>query len=83
VAPGLAALLGYERKYFPSDLIAGLSVAAQLERKGVQFVAAGRRTEWEKWAERREMNIEDWKVRVFPTLRAAVKELREKNEVRK
>jgi len=51
-------------------------VVNELKSLGVQFVVAGRRTEWEKWAERRGMSAEEWNVKMYPTLRSAVKELR-------
>jgi len=90
-ALGAVAEAGSAVKWFVMDMIpvtmvdatglfAVIDVVKELEKRGVQFVAAGRRTEWEKWAAHREMKMEDWKVKVFPTMRAAVKELRGKKE---
>ena len=54
--------------------ITGLQAAADvienLKSRGIEFVAAGRETEWRQWAEGRRLQSG---YRSFPTLRAALK----------
>jgi MFS superfamily sulfate permease-like transporter len=47
-----------------------------LRARGIAFIAAGRETEWNLWAERRQLRS-GW--RSFPTLRAAIKAHRREN----
>jgi len=72
---------GPNLKWFVADMIpvtmmdiTGLQAVAEvieaLRSRGVTFVAAGRETEWRRWAENRHVTSE---YRSFPTLRAAVK----------
>lgn len=49
-------------------------LAEELQLHGAVLVAAGRQTEWRLWAERHKFDAEFHKVRIFPTLRAAIKE---------
>ena len=53
-----------------TGLQAASDVIATLRARGVAFIAAGRETEWRRWAELRRVESE---YRSFPTLRAAVK----------
>jgi high affinity sulfate transporter 1 len=53
-----------------TGLQAAADVIATLRARGVAFIAAGRETEWRRWAELRRVESE---YRSFPTLRAAVK----------
>ena len=48
-------------------------VASELQRRGVALAAAGRQTEWRAWAESRKISAN---VRLYPTLRAALKAFR-------
>ena len=48
-------------------------VLATLKERGITFNCAGRATEWRLWAEPR--GFENTSVRMFPTLRQAVREL--------
>jgi high affinity sulfate transporter 1 len=52
-----------------TGLEAATDVVESLRAKGVEFVAAGRQTEWQQWAERRGLQS---KYVSFPTLRSAV-----------
>jgi high affinity sulfate transporter 1 len=47
--------------------------ASILEARGIELSAAGRATEWGNWAKSRGFSIQ--RVRIFPTLRQAVREL--------
>jgi len=73
---------GTDLKWFVIDMIpvtmidftglrAAWDVIETLRSRGVEFVAAGRETEWKQWAESRGVQS---KFRSFPTLRAALKE---------
>lgn len=48
-------------------------VASELARRGVSLAAAGRQTEWRLWAESRKFSAN---VKLYPTLRAALKAFR-------
>lgn len=50
-----------------------LELVTALEARGITLSAAGRATEWRLWADKR--GIVDGRVRFFPTLRQAVREL--------
>jgi high affinity sulfate transporter 1 len=52
-----------------------LELVTALEARGITLSAAGRATEWRLWADKR--GIVDGRVRFFPTLRQAVRELSE------
>ena len=47
-------------------------VEAALQERGITLSAAGREKEWTEWTQRRELEA---RIRLFPTLRAAVREL--------
>jgi hypothetical protein len=50
-----------------------LDLVTTLNARGISVNAAGRATEWRLWANKR--GIVDGRVRFFPTLRQAVREL--------
>ena len=50
-----------------------LSHSDTLRRMDLELIAAGRRTQWLRWARRH--GFDDIRIRIFPTLRNAVKEL--------
>jgi len=52
-----------------TGLQATRDVIEVLRERGVEFVTAGRQTEWKQWAERRNL---EFKLRSFPTLDAAI-----------
>lgn len=56
-----------------TGLFAVKEVADALRERGVGLCAAGRATEWRQWSERRDYEIH--RVRMFPSLQAAVSEL--------
>jgi high affinity sulfate transporter 1 len=56
-----------------TGLLTVMDVATMLEGRGITLNAAGRTTEWRLWAERR--GFDSRRVRFFPTLRQAVREL--------
>jgi len=55
-----------------TGLFTAEEVADLLEQKGVVLAAAGRQTEWRLWAESRKRNLQDRKIAVYPTFRAAI-----------
>jgi high affinity sulfate transporter 1 len=55
-----------------TGLETALAAADELERRGTVLVAAGRKTEWHLWAESRRIPDEQRKIRIYPTLDAAV-----------
>lgn len=56
-----------------TGLLTVVEVISQLEARGISFSAAGRATEWRLWAERK--GFDDQRIRYFPTLRQAVRDL--------
>lgn len=56
-----------------TGLMTVAELVTTLEARGVSFNAAGRATEWRHWAEKRDLG--DRRIRLFPTLRQAVREL--------
>ena len=50
-------------------------LSAALKARGIGFNAAGRATEWRLWTDKR--GFDRQRVRFFPTLRQAVRELSE------
>lgn len=56
-----------------TGLLTMLEVAGALSLRGVSFNAAGRATEWHQWAEAH--GFDNRNIRLFPTLRSAVREL--------
>jgi MFS superfamily sulfate permease-like transporter len=78
---------GPDVKWFVMDLIpvtmidvTGIQAAAEviemLRERGITFIAAGRQTEWRRWAENRRMEV---RYMSFPTLRSAVKAFAREN----
>jgi high affinity sulfate transporter 1 len=78
---------GADLKWFVMDMIpvtmvdiTGLQtirdVMETLRRRGLEFMTAGRQTEWKQWAESRGFNVG---LHSFPTLRAALKEYEHEN----
>jgi high affinity sulfate transporter 1 len=47
-------------------------LAVELENRGIVLVAAGRKTEWNLWAEARGFGKDEWKVRSYSTLDSAI-----------
>jgi high affinity sulfate transporter 1 len=62
-----------------TGLFTANEVANQLEARGIKFVAAGRKTEWQKWAETRQLNLRMERIPIFPTLRQALKAYEREN----
>ncbi|HEX2840856.1 SulP family inorganic anion transporter [Hyphomicrobium sp.] len=56
-----------------TGLLTIVEVEKALRARGIDFNAAGRATEWRNWAERR--GFEEQRIRLFPTLRQAIREL--------
>ena len=56
-----------------TGLMTILEVVDALREHGISFNAAGRATEWRQWAETR--GFDKQSVRLFPTLRSAIREL--------
>ncbi len=56
-----------------TGLLTLIEVVEGLRQRGVGFNAAGRATEWRQWAQAR--GFDGGRVRLFPTLRQAVREL--------
>ncbi len=56
-----------------TGLLTVLEVVEALAARGVDFNAAGRATEWRHWAEAR--GFDERRIRLFPTLRQAVRDL--------
>jgi MFS superfamily sulfate permease-like transporter len=56
-----------------TGLLTMLEVVEGLRLRGVSFNAAGRATEWHQWAAAR--GFEKQHIRLFPTLRSAIREL--------
>jgi high affinity sulfate transporter 1 len=56
-----------------TGLLTILEVIEALRARGIDFNAAGRATEWRNWAQAR--GFDEKRIRIFPTLRQAVREL--------
>jgi len=56
-----------------TGLLTVVEVISVLKARGISFDAAGRATEWRVWAERK--GFDDQRIRYFPTLRQAMREL--------
>jgi high affinity sulfate transporter 1 len=56
-----------------------LDLVAALDARGISLKAAGRATEWRLWANKR--GVVDGRVRFFPTLRQAIRELSNKQYI--
>ena len=56
-----------------TGLYTAQEVAAELNRRGATFTAAGRQTEWRVWSKSRSLPEGFHRTKIFPTLRAAVK----------
>ena len=56
-----------------SGLYTAQEVAAELNRRGATFTAAGRQTEWRVWSKSRSLPEGFHRTKIFPTLSAAVK----------
>jgi high affinity sulfate transporter 1 len=56
-----------------TGLETAMALADELRERGVQLVAAGRSAEWRLWAEARKLSVEDRKIRIYPTLKSAIR----------
>ena len=56
-----------------TGLLTLLEVVETLRLRGIDFNAAGRATEWRQWAQAR--GFDEGRIRLFPTLRQAIREL--------
>ncbi len=61
-----------------TGLITLVEIADALEPRGIMLNAAGRATEWGLWAKGR--GFEGYRIRLFPTLRQAIRDLSGKTE---
>ena len=48
-------------------------LADELQRRGITLAAAGRKSEWNQWAHSRRFGEETRKVKVYPTLKSAIR----------
>jgi MFS superfamily sulfate permease-like transporter len=55
-----------------TGLEATQELAVELEKRGIALVAAGRKTEWNLWAEARGFGKNVRKVRIYSTLDSAI-----------
>jgi high affinity sulfate transporter 1 len=56
-------------------------VVAELHRRGAELVAAGRQTEWHAWVKSRNLGQQTARVKIYPTLRAALKAFQGKDSM--